>query len=149
MKLISNAFKNGQEMPMEFTGEGENISPDLLWQEVPANTRSFVLIVDDPDAPSKTWVHWVLYNIPASVRQIERDSYKGSLGINSNGRVAYDGPMPPSGKHRYFFKLYALDSTINVSSNPTKEMVENAMKGHILAEGQLMGTYELKKNKKK
>lgn len=143
LTLTSDAFANGQSIPVKYSCRGKNISPALAWNEPPAGTQSFALIVDDPDAPMGTWVHWVLYNIPASTRSLQEstDPSAMSVGKNSSGNMRYDGPCPPSGTHRYFFKLYALDSTLSLSPGSTKEQVLNAMKGHILAQGELMGTF--------
>ena len=141
--LTSDAFANGQSIPAKYSCVGKNISPALTWDEPPAGTKSFALIVDDPDAPMGTWVHWVLFNIPASTGSLQEnaDSSTLSAGKNSSGNTRYDGPCPPSGTHRYFFKLYALDSTLSLSPGATKEQVLKAMEGHILAQGELMGTF--------
>jgi Raf kinase inhibitor-like YbhB/YbcL family protein len=141
--FTSDAFANGQSIPPKYSCTGKNISPALTWGELPAGTQSFALIVDDPDAPMGTWVHWVLYNIPADTRNLPENTDTGavSVGKNSSGNMRYDGPCPPSGTHRYFFKLYALDSMLSLSPGATKEQVLNAMKGHILAQGELMGTF--------
>lgn len=150
IEVTSDAFTNGQSIPAKYSCIGKNISPALAWNEPPAGTQSFALIVDDPDAPMGTWVHWVLFNIPASERNLKEDlpiTGKNTdpnaiyVGKNSSGNMRYDGPCPPSGTHRYYFKLYALDTTINLLPRATKEEVLNAMKGHILAQGELMGTF--------
>ena len=143
LTLTSDAFTNGQSIPAKYSCVGKNISPALAWNESPAGTKSFALIVDDPDAPMGTWVHWVLFNIPASTGSLQEsaDSSAMSAGKNSSGNTRYDGPCPPSGTHRYFFKLYALDSTLSLSPGATKEQVLKAMEGHILAQGELMGTF--------
>ncbi len=148
MKITSSAFSRGEPIPPLYTCKGKDISPPLQWNEVPEKTESFVLISDDPDAPMGTWVHWVYYNIPDSVRELPERVDKninpasgGVQGITSFGRPGYGGPCPPSGTHRYFFKLYALNSTISPGSNAGKEEVLAAMKGHILAEAELMGTF--------
>jgi Raf kinase inhibitor-like YbhB/YbcL family protein len=143
LTLTSDAFANGQSIPAKYSCIGKNISPALAWNEPPADTKSFALIVDDPDAPMGTWVHWVLYNIPASTRSLQENMDTGamSVGKNSSGKMRYDGPCPPSGTHRYFFKLHALASMLTLSPGATKEQVLNAMKGHILAQGELMGTF--------
>jgi Raf kinase inhibitor-like YbhB/YbcL family protein len=145
-QLTSDAFTNGQSIPAKYTCVGKNISPALTWTEPPANTQSFALIVDDPDAPIGTWVHWVLFNIPAATRSLQENfSATGDntsvIGKNSSSHLSYDGPCPPSGTHRYFFKLYALDSALSLSSGASKEQVLNTMKGHILAQAELMGTF--------
>jgi Raf kinase inhibitor-like YbhB/YbcL family protein len=143
LTLTSDAFANGQSIPAKYSCVGKNISPALAWNEPPAGTQSFALIVDDPDAPMGTWVHWVLLNIPVDTRSLQEnmDANAMSIGKNSSGNMRYDGPCPPSGTHRYFFKLYALDSTLSLSPGATKEQLLTAMKGHILAQGELMGTF--------
>ena len=129
---------------------GKNISPALSWNDPPAGTQSFALIVDDPDAPMGTWVHWVLFNIPADKRSLQEDlPVTGKnvdpnaiyVGKNSSGNIGYDGPCPPSGTHRYYFKLYALDTPISLLPGATKDELLKEMKGHILAQGELMGTF--------
>ncbi|NWG07120.1 MAG: YbhB/YbcL family Raf kinase inhibitor-like protein [Chloroflexi bacterium] len=144
LQLTSDAFANGQSIPAKFSCLGKNISPALAWTEPPAGTQSFALIVDDPDAPGSTWVHWVLYNIPADVRNLP-ESFSAqdpvSVGKNSWGKLSYGGPCPPSGTHRYYFKLYALDSTLSLSPGASKEQLLKAMEGHILAQSELMGTF--------
>ena len=143
LTLTSDAFANGQSIPAKYSCVGKNISPALAWNEPPAGTQSFALIVDDPDAPMGTWVHWVLFNLPANVRSLQEntDASGIAVGKNSSGNMRYDGPCPPSGTHRYFFKLYALDSALSLSPGVTKEQVINAMQGHILAQSELMGTF--------
>ncbi len=145
-KLTSDAFASGQSIPAKYSCIGKNISPALTWTEFPTGTQSFALIVDDPDAPMGTWVHWVMYNIPATTSSLpENFSAAGNANIlagkNSSNHQSYDGPCPPSGTHRYFFKLYALDSTLSLSTGASKEQLLNAMKGHILAQAELMGTF--------
>lgn len=144
LQLTSDAFANGQSIPAKISCLGKNISPALAWTEPPAGTQSFALIVDDPDAPGSTWVHWVLYNIPADVRNLP-ESFSAqdpvSVGKNSWGKLSYGGPCPPSGTHRYYFKLYALDSTLSLSPGASKEQLFKAMEGHILAQSELMGTF--------
>jgi len=143
MEIKSDAFASGQSIPAKYTCTGKNSSPALTWSGSPAGTQSFALIVDDPDAPAGTWVHWVLYNIPPNTNTLQEnaDTSGMSAGKNSSGNMRYDGPCPPSGTHRYFFKLYALDSALSLSPGATKEQLLNAMKGHILAQGELMGTF--------
>ncbi len=151
--LKSAAFDNGKEIPLKYTCQGENISPPLTWENVPANTRSLVLIVDDPDAPDPkapkmTWVHWVLYNIPPDADSLSENIHSSRLpkgtkqGLNGWRKKGYGGPCPPIGRHRYFHKLYALDTILKNLENPTKARVEAAMKGHIIARAELVGTYE-------
>ena len=150
LTLASDAFVNGQSIPAKYACTGRNISPALSWNDAPAGTQSFALIMDDPDAPMGTWVHWVLYNIPSDKRSLQEDlPITGKnvdpnaiyVGKNSSGKIGYDGPCPPSGTHRYSFKLYALDSTISLLPGATKEQVLKDMEGHILAQGELMGTF--------
>jgi len=148
LELTSSAFTQGQPIPEKYTCKAENISPALSWSEPPAGTQSFALIMDDPDAPGGTWVHWVLFNIPASARSLPEafpsdvTLSDGSMsGDSSFGGPGYGGPCPPSGTHRYFFKLYALDEMLGISAGANKGELEKAMVGHILAEGELMGTF--------
>ena len=148
IELKSDAFTHQGSIPARYTCTGENISPALTWSDPPAGTQSFALIMDDPDAPAGTWVHWVLFNIPASARGLEEaipsegQRSDGSMhGRNSNGNLGYNGPCPPSGTHRYFFKLYALDEMLGISAGADKGELLKAMEGHQLAEGQLMGTF--------
>jgi len=147
-ELTSAAFATDEGIPRKYTCDGDDISPPLSWSEPPEGTQSFALICDDPDAPVGTWVHWVLYNIPADKRSLpeaipaQAQLSDGSLhGKNSWKRRDYGGPCPPSGTHRYFFKLYALDVTLNLGAGATKKKVLRAMEGHILAQVELMGTY--------
>ena len=150
LELTSDAFVNGQSIPAKYACTGRNVSPALAWNEPPAATQSFALITDDPDAPMGTWVHWVLFNIPADARSLPEDLPSTGknvdpkaifVGKNSSGNLSYDGPCPPSGTHRYYFKLYALDTTINLLPGASKEQVFKEMEGHILAQGELMGTF--------
>ncbi len=148
LEVTSSAFTQGNPIPARYSCKGEDISPPLTWSDPPAGTQSFVLIMDDPDAPMGTWVHWVIYNIPASARGLPENVPSdaqlpdGSVqGKNSWGRFGYGGPCPPSGTHRYFFKLYALDTTLDLPAGADKRTLESAMRGHILAQGELMGTF--------
>lgn len=143
IEFKSDAFASGQSIPVKYSCRGNNISPALSWSNAPAGTQSYALIVDDPDAPAGTWVHWVVYNIPSSTTGLQENADTGNLSVgkNSSGNMRYDGPCPPSGTHRYFFKLYALDSSLNLSPGASKEQLLNSMKGHILAQGELMGTF--------
>ncbi len=143
LSLTSTAFANGQSIPAKYSCIGRAISPPLAWNEPPAATRSFALIADDPDAPGGTWVHWVVFNLPASARGLdEAVSLDNNLqGSNSWGRLGYGAPCPPSGTHRYFFKLYALDGMLTLSKGVSKSELLQAMKGRILAQGELMGTF--------
>lgn len=144
-KLESTDFKEGGIIPMRHTCDGEDYSPNLSWGIGPEGTQSFILIMDDPDAPMGTWDHWVLYNIPADctgfpegAKQFRREI---KSGLNSWNKLGYGGPCPPDREHRYFFKLYALDKELDLGEGATKQEVEVAMQGHILAEAQLMGRY--------
>lgn len=154
--LQSSAFTHQGNIPTKYTCEGGDISPALSWSAAPEGTKSFVLIVDDPDAPDPaapkmTYVHWVLYNIPATAKALpeavtpDRLPEGTAQGFNGWKRQGYGGPCPPIGKHRYFFKLYALDVTLPLMDAPGKEEVEKAMQGHILGKAELMGVYELQK----
>jgi Raf kinase inhibitor-like YbhB/YbcL family protein len=143
LTITSPAFAEGKAIPARYTCEGPDISPALAFGAVPAGARSLALIVDDPDAPMGTWVHWVVWNIPPDTREIGEGSLPaGALqGMNDFRRNSYGGPCPPSGTHRYYFKLYALDTTLNLGTSTTKGALEKAMQGHVLAQGRLMGTY--------
>jgi len=151
-QIKSSAFENGKPIPVKYTGQGKDVSPPLEWSNPPAGTKSFAIINDDPDAPVGTWVHWVIYDIPANVTKLpENVPAKETLpdgskqGLNDWGRVGYGGPMPPPGKpHRYFFKIYALDTVLNLKPRATKAELLKAMQGHILAQAELMGTYQRK-----
>jgi len=150
LTLASIAFRPNQPIPARYTCDGEDISPPLAWVDVPAGTRSLALIIDDPDAPDpkhprQVWVHWVVYNLPAACTGLAE---AGALppgtqvGRNDWQRADYGGPCPPIGRHRYFHKLYALDTVLPDLKHPTKSQLEQAMKGHVLAQAELVGTYE-------
>ena len=148
LSITSPVFKNGSPIPALYSCKGRDISPALSWSDAPAGTRSLALILDDPDAPGGTWVHWVIYNIPASAgglqeaAPIQAQLADGSLnGINSWGKLGYGGPCPPSGTHRYFFKLYALDTMLSLPSGANKQNLLSAMMNHILALVELIGTF--------
>ncbi len=142
-RLISESFEENGTIPLKYTCHGEDVSPALSWKSVPLGTKSFALIVDDPDAPGWTRIHWVVYNIPVEVTSFEEgETPKGSIqGANDQGKCKYRGPCPPTGVHRYFFKLYALKQPLNLPKGATKAQVEEAMKSLILGEAQLIGTY--------
>jgi Raf kinase inhibitor-like YbhB/YbcL family protein len=146
VKIESSAFKDNEFIPSKYTCDGVNISPPLRINEAPENAKSLVLIVDDPDAPIKTWVHWTIWNIDPMTSEIAEGSYpKGAVeGMTDFGRTSYGGPCPPSGTHRYFFKLYALDSVLNLISSATVKDIEKEMHGHILDKAQLIGLYKRK-----
>jgi Raf kinase inhibitor-like YbhB/YbcL family protein len=143
ISIVSTAFKEGEKIPRIYSCDDQNVSPPLSWTEVPANTVSLALIMDDPDAPSGTWVHWVLYNLDANTSSLDQGKNGGGTeGKNDFNKIGYGGPCPPRGTtHRYFIKLYALDKTIELKGGVSKAQLENAMHGHILAQGQLMGRY--------
>jgi len=154
MNMTSQGFKHGGEISTKYTCEGDDVSPPLAWSGTPPGTKSLVLIVDDPDAPDPkaprmTWVHWVLYDLPASstgLPEAVKALPPGTReGLNDWKRTGYGGPCPPIGRHRYFHKLYALDTTLSGLNRPTKADVEQAMDGHVLARAELVGTYEKKK----
>jgi Raf kinase inhibitor-like YbhB/YbcL family protein len=151
--LRSSAFADGAEIPRRHTCEGEDVSPPLAWSDPPAGTRSFALVVDDPDAPDpkapqRTWVHWIVYGIPGDARALAEGAGAGELppgarhGRNDWGRGDWGGPCPPIGRHRYFHRLYALDSELGDLHAPTKAALLRAMEGHVLAQAELMGTYQ-------
>ncbi len=149
IELTSSAFGEGTSIPKPYTGDGEDVSPPLRWSEPPPGTKSLALICDDPDAPRGTWVHWVLFNLPADQRELEEAVPRQETlasgarqGKNDFGKIGYGGPAPPPGKpHRYFFKLYAVDAMLDLAPGATKAQLLEALKGHILAEGQFMGHY--------
>lgn len=141
MKLTSPAFGHNQMMPNRFTCDGEDICPALEIRDIPAGARSLALIVDDPDAPMGTWVHWVVYDIPV-ISAISENSIPGKQGSNNFGMKDYGGPCPPSGTHRYFFKLYALDKKLEEKEGLSKQELEKAMQGHILDKAELIGLYK-------
>lgn len=145
LTLHSSAFKEGETIPQEYTCEGEKKSPPLSWSNVPEGTKSFVLICDDPDAPHGTWDHWIVMNIPASVKTLETNLQvlpQGAFsGLNSWNKHGYGAPCPPQGQHRYIFHLYALDVILRPNQNMKKSDVHEAMKGHILEKTQLTGVY--------
>lgn len=145
MKLTSLAFVNNGAIPSEYTCDGNDLSPELIISDVPSSAKSLVLISDDPDAPVGTWDHWVVFNMSPSKKEIPKGTEpKGTAGKNSWGRTGYGGPCPPSGTHRYFFKLYALDTMLNLPQGATKKELEMAMHGHIITQTQLVGLYKRK-----
>jgi Raf kinase inhibitor-like YbhB/YbcL family protein len=151
IKVTSSAFEEGGMIPSKYTCDGMDISPPLKWQGMPDGTQSIALISDDPDAPVGTWVHWVMFNIPADTNGLaenipaDKTLPNGARqGITDFRRIGYGGPCPPSGTHRYFFKLYALDKKLDLAAGADKAALLKAMEGHILAQGQLMGRYKRK-----
>lgn len=144
LKISSPVFEHNGYIPAKYTCDGMDVNPTLLIENVPANSKSLALIVDDPDAPRGTWVHWVLWNINPEIREIRENSIPGGAlqGLNDFKKHNYGGPCPPSGTHRYFFKLYALDNILSISPNATKADLEEAMKGHIIEQTQIIGLYK-------
>jgi Raf kinase inhibitor-like YbhB/YbcL family protein len=156
LKITSSAFQPNGSIPPLYTCEGKDVSPPLAWSGAPASTKSFALIVDDPDAPDpakpqRVYVHWVVYNLPATATALSENASKKGMpkgavqGKNDWGKTEYGGPCPPIGRHRYFFKLYALDTEPTGLSSPTKADLEQAMKGHVLESGEMIGTYQKSK----
>jgi len=146
MIITSVAFKDNEMIPKKFTCDGENVSPELSWKNEPVGTKSFVIIVDDPDAPVGTWVHWVLFNIPSDVHGLPEDFSPENNkwyteGMNDFRKTNYGGPCPPSGTHRYFFKLYALDCVLDLHEGATKNQVLSKMSRHILGKAEIIGLY--------
>jgi hypothetical protein len=157
LTITSSVFEHGKRIPVKYTCDGESVSPPLSWAGVPDSAKSLVLISDDPDAPMGTWVHWVVYDIPPTITgfpenipqvkdlaDIKGKELAGKQGRNSGGRIGYGPPCPPSGTHRYFFKLYALDTMLGMKSGATKSDILQAMEGHVIAEVELMGLYSRK-----
>ncbi len=153
LQLTSNAFKNGGKIPVVYTCDGKDISPELKISNIPSNTKSLVLIMDDPDAPMGTWVHWVIYNIPSNTTILKENIEKKPIlengivqGKNSWGKIGYGGPCPPkiTGSHRYFFKLFAIDTKLKLKPGATKKEVLKAINGHVIAKTTLMGIYSRK-----
>ena len=141
LTITSSEFMNNSEIPRKYTCDGENISPPLGIGDLPNETISMVIIVDDPDAKIKTWTHWIMWNIKPTIR-IKEDSHQGVEGLNDFKKNGYDGPCPPFESHRYFFKIYALDVILDLPAIATKEDLLEAMQGHILAAGEIMGFYK-------
>lgn len=143
MKLTTD-FEHNQKIPSKYTCDGEDLAPQLDISGVPENAKSLALIVDDPDAPMGTWVHWVVFNLPADAEKIDAKNLpkEAKQGITDFGRVGWGGPCPPSGTHRYFFKLYALDTVLELQAGITKFALENAMGGHVLEKTELIGLYK-------
>ncbi len=150
MKLASKAFQSGADIPRRHTCDADDISPPLTWTDIPPGTKAFALIADDPDAPGGSWVHWVIYDLPAEIKELDAAVSKiesltngAKQGVNDYRKVGYGGPCPPPGKpHRYFFKLYALDAVTNLKPRASKSRLLAAMKGHILSEAELIGRYQ-------
>jgi len=149
IKITSSAFEDGGLIPAKYTCDGADVSPPLQWEAVPEGTKSIALICDDPDAPMGTWVHWVLFNLPSDAKELaenipaEETLPNGAKqGVNDFGRIGYGGPCPPGGTHRYFFKIYALDTEVGLEAGADKRQLLKAMEGHILEQGQLVGKYK-------
>jgi len=140
LRMTSPAFENKGSIPSKYTCDGRDVNPPLKIEDIPKETQSLVLIVDDPDAPAGTFDHWIVWNIPPTER-IEENSVPGTEGLNDLRKHSYGGPCPPSGTHRYFFKVYALDTKLSLNPNSRKRDLEKAMTGHILAKGELIGLY--------
>ncbi len=141
MTLTSPAFAEGEPIPLQFSCDGDDLSPELAWAGIPTGTASLVLIMDDPDAPVGTWDHWILFDIPADLTGLAQGGTAGTDGNNSWNRTGYGGPCPPSGTHRYFFKLYAVDIILDLAVGTARGVLEAAIEGHILGYVELMGTY--------
>ncbi|NOY77189.1 MAG: YbhB/YbcL family Raf kinase inhibitor-like protein [Calditrichaeota bacterium] len=148
LQLISSAFEAGGMIPARYTCDGANVSPPLSWEGVPPNAKSLALICDDPDAPMGTWVHWVLFDLPTTITQLPEDvppkknlANSARQGLNDFRKIGYGGPCPPGGIHRYFFRLYALDTFLNLPPGVTKAELLKAMEGHILEQAELIGKY--------
>jgi Raf kinase inhibitor-like YbhB/YbcL family protein len=148
IQITSTAFQQGGAVPVKYSCDGDNVSPPLAWSGIPEGAQSIALICDDPDAPGMIWVHWVLFNLPPDTGELSENvpdqetlSNGARHGINDSANLGYNGPCPPPGTHRYYFKIYALDTMLNLQAGATKTQLLNAMSGHILAEGELMGTY--------
>ncbi|HVO75314.1 MAG TPA: YbhB/YbcL family Raf kinase inhibitor-like protein [Ignavibacteriaceae bacterium] len=151
IKVTSSAFENGEFIPAKYTCDGANISPPLSWSGIPEGAKTLALIADDPDAPGRTFVHWVIFNLPVHEKELlegvtpSRNISEALMGTNDFGHIGYGGPCPPSGTHRYFFKLYALNSAVHLEAGATKDQLLKAMEKHILGQGELMGKYKRKK----
>ncbi len=150
--VTSTAFSAGTPIPVKYTGQGEDISPDLSWRNVPEGVASFALICDDPDAPRGTWVHWTIWNIPPTSTGLP-EGFSANVatadgviqGVTSSGKPGYHGPMPPAGNaHHYYFRVYALDTMLSLPASADRAQLDAAMKGHVLSRGELMGTYQRK-----
>jgi len=142
MKITSPAFNHNENIPSKYTCDGENISPPLEFSDIPENTKTLTLIMDDPDAPVGTFVHWIIWNIPATITEIqEGEDISYQQGLNDFKEICYGGPCPPSGTHRYFFKLYALDTELDLETGATKQDLLEAMEGHITTKAELIGKY--------
>ena len=149
MEIKSSTFENNGMIPKQYTCDGKDISPPLSWNDIPSDTETIALICDDPDAPMGTWVHWVIYNIPPNISELQENFPKEKelsngikQGITDFKTIGYGGPCPPSGTHRYFFKLYALNTKLNLEASATKKQLLAAIEGHIIAQAELVGKYK-------
>ncbi|MFH1663240.1 MAG: YbhB/YbcL family Raf kinase inhibitor-like protein [archaeon] len=144
LKVSTNAFSSGKAIPAKYSCDGTDFNPEIMISGIPEKTASLALIVDDPDAPGGVWTHWVVWNIPVEgkTKTIQENSVPGVQGTNSAASLEFHGPCPPSGTHKYYFKVYALDSNLSLKEGSTKTDLEKAMKGRLLAQGELMGTYQ-------
>ena len=142
MKIKSPAFEQDQMIPAKYTCQGEDINPQLIISNIPKEAKSLALIVDDPDAPAGTWTHWVVFDIPVENSEIKENTIPGTQGLNNFGRNEWGGPCPPSGTHRYFFKIFALDTDLKLKEGTEREVVEKAMKEHVLDKAELMGKFQ-------
>lgn len=142
MRITSTKFNNNETIPIKYTCKGENINPDLEFEDIPEGTKSLVLIVDDPDAPGGTWTHWTMWNIPPNTKTISENSVpEGAVqGVNSSGNAGYAGPCPPSGTHHYHFKLYALDKILDLPTDTAKGQLGQTIVNHFIAQAELLGT---------
>jgi len=147
MRITSPVFENNQTVPMKYTCEGPNINPPLNFEDIPFETKSLVLIVEDPDAPAKPWVHWLVFNIPPTTTKVEEDSIPigGTQGHANGGTFGYEGPCPPSNTHRYIFKLYAVDTILDIPQTSDRLIVLDNIKNHIIDKAELTGIYKLHK----
>lgn len=146
MKISSPAFYNNQFIPVKFTCDGEDINPPLNFEKIPEKTKTLALIVEDPDAPNGTWTHWILFDIPLNLTMIEENSSPGKQGLNSSNKIGYQGPCPPGiSKHRYFFRLYALDTIIELNEGVTRHQIDKRILNHIIESAEIMGYYSRKK----
>jgi len=141
MQIKSSAFQNGRDIPSKYTCDGKNISPGLIIIDAPKQTKSFALIMDDPDSPSGKFVHWISWNIPGSTTEVKEGQSPGTQGKNSAGKLGYTGPCPPSGTHRYVFRIYALDTNLTLREGSTKQELESGIKPYILESAELIGRY--------
>ncbi len=143
MIVTSAKFNNSSPIPSIYSCDGKSINPPITIEKIPTNTKSLILIMDDPDAPTGTFTHWLLWNIPPNISELKENSIpeKSVVGSNSAGKIGYIGPCPPSGKHRYFFRIYVLDILLNLPQGSSRDQLERAMENHVVSKGELMGTY--------